>query len=279
MHNTFELFTATAQTASNPIVNLPGNDIHFINDDNPQLIDTPVFNYKLKIKEKNKQTNKQNNNNISEQFATINENQINYNENIIEKYLTVFQHKPYNGYKGIGQYAIITETPFEDISTAIVSVLDKKCLTYLTSSPINPVGYNLVWTSDLNNDNQIFSVWSPIPPSGCIALGDIIIMGTEQPLLDTVACFPITMLDKTALSNGIIWKSDNDMGKSCYCWGAGNIGLFKCSNNYSPDMPELQTVYNLSNTVLINNTLGNNQSNNKLASLASLEQQNNGITI
>ena len=83
-------------------------------------------------------------------------------------------------------------------------------------------------------------------------------MGTEQPALDYIPCFPITMLEQRALSNGIIWKANNDMGKMCYCWGAGNIDGFKCSNVYSADMPELQTVYNLPSTILNNNTVNAN---------------------
>jgi len=153
-------------------------------------------------------------------------------------------------------------------------------LNFLTSSPIKPIGYTLVWTSDLNTDNKIFSVWSPIPPSGCVALGDVIIMGTEQPSLDLIACFPITMLDKTALSNGIIWKASNDMGKMCYCWGVGNIDMFKCSNTYSADMLELQSVYNLSSIVLNSNTVGNTVGNGKMTNkLSNLEEQLKGITV
>jgi hypothetical protein len=277
IHNRQELFTITAQTLNNPIVNLPANDIHFISDNNPDLIDIPVFNYKLKLNNNNNSNNVNvpipsninSHSNITETFRnTLINNQT-------EKYLSIFQHKSFNIYKGLGQYAVITTIPFNDAISAIQSVIDKKCLNYLTSSPLNPVGYNLIWTSDLNIDNKIFSVWSAIPPAGCVALGDIIIMGTEQPSLDLVACFPITMLDKTALSNGIIWKASNDMGKMCYCWGAGNIDLFKCSNNYSADIPELQSVYNLSTTVLNNNTVSDNM--NK--TLNNLQEHNKGITI
>jgi hypothetical protein len=173
------------------------------------------------------------------------------------KYLSVFQHKPFNTYKGLGQYIILTDQPFENVEVAVQNVLDKKCLclNYLTSCPITPSGYDLIWTSDLNQDGNIFSVWHPIPPAGCVPLGDIIVMGTEQPAKDLVACFPITMLDKTALSNGIIWKSINDMGKNCYCWGVGNIDTFRGTNIYSPDMNELQSVYNLPMNLLQNNIL------------------------
>jgi hypothetical protein len=45
------------------------------------------------------------------------------------------------------------------------------------------------------------------------------------------------------------------MGKNCYCWGAGNINTFRATNIYSPDMNELQSVYNLPINLLQNNIL------------------------
>jgi hypothetical protein len=53
----------------------------------------------------------------------------------------------------------------------------------------------------------------------------------------------------------------NDMGKNCYCWGAGNIDSFRTSNIYSSDMGELQSIYNLPLTTLDSNTVGNKISN------------------
>jgi hypothetical protein len=250
LHSRRELFTTigvTNNTASNnnPLVNLPANDIHFIKDDNYTLIDIPVLNY---------------------QIAST----LDTTSSTSPKYLSVFQHKPYNIYKGIGQYALLTDEPIKDTKETIRDILGKQnclCLTHLTSSSIKPIGYNLIWTSDLNKDNQIFSVWHPVPPAGCIALGDIIIMGTEQPSLDLIPCFPITMLENVMLSNGIIWKSINDMGKVCYCWGAGNINTFRCSNIYEPNMSELQSVYNFPISLLTKNTLD------------TLSNKHNGITI
>lgn len=277
-HNRKELFTdaitiQSSNSIKNPIVNLPPNDIHFISDNNPNLINTVILNYKLMVNLDNGNaipTSANTNSSTSTITAmhTMHTNPIinlqqqeNINlaspDNKTLKYLSVFQHKPFNTYKGLGQYVILTEQPFENAEFAVQSVLDKKglCLNYLTSCPITPSGYDLIWTSDLNQDGNIFSVWHPIPPAGCVALGDIIVMGTEQPSKDFVACFPITMLDKTALSNGIIWKSINDMGKNCYCWGAGNIDTFRTTNIYSPDMNELQSVYNLPMNLLKNNIL------------------------
>ena len=294
-HNRKELFTdaisiQSSNSAKNPIVNLPANDIHFISDNNPKLINTVILNYKLMVnldsgnsiptpaitnssKPSNTSMNAIQTNPLidslidSKQQANIN---LASPDNKTLKYLSVFQHKPFNTYKGLGQYVILTDQPFKNADVAVQSVLDKKCLclNYLTSSPITPAGYNLIWTSDLNADGQIFSVWHPIPPAGCIALGDVIVIGTEQPSNDLVACFPITMLDKTALSNGMIWKSINDMGKQCYCWGAGNIDTFRATNIYSPDMSDLQSVYNLPMNLLQNNILtpGSSSSANRATS-------------
>lgn len=228
---------------NNPLVNLPASDIHFIIDDNTDLIDAPIFNYKLTILDtQNYLPQPSNTNTITN----------------ITKYITILQHKPYNIYKGLGQFVCITDKPYDNIKTAIITILDThqpKCITNLTSCSIQPTGYNLIWTSDINTDGQIFSIWNPIAPAGCMSLGDIIVLGTEQPSLDLVACFPITMLEQRALSNGIIWYASNDMGKLCYCWGAGNINCFRASNIYTSDMAELLTVYNLPLSLLKQNTL------------------------
>ena len=175
------------------------------------------------------------------------------------KYLSVFQHKPFDKYKGIGQTVILTDEPFTNMSSAIDSVRDRKCLNYLTSSPVMPQGFTLVWTSDLNADNNIFSVWTPNAPSGYVCLGDIIVMGVESPPLDICACYPLSLVEKSALSNGILWSAINDMGKLCYCWGVGTLATFKTSNQYNGNIPELQNVYNLSSSSLKRNLLGSDK--------------------
>jgi len=270
---------------------LPSDDIHFISDNNIKSIDVPVFNYKLMCNlgnsnitpiPSNKVSNEKfiNNTTSSPQSQSLsNKNkqdtvathtQDNKKENVKHlddiklvlpdnktlKYLSVFQHKPkpFANYKGIGQTMILTDTPFDTINNAIESVIKRKCLNYLTSSSLKPLGYNLIWTSDLNVDNEIFSIWTPINPSGCASVGDVIVMGTEQPSVDMMACYPITLLEKQELSNGIIWKAINDMGRQCYCWGAGNIDTFRATNIYSNNMNELNNIYNLSTTSLNDNT-------------------------
>ena len=367
INNKTELFSGGNST-SNSNTSIPVNDIHFISDNNTNLIDVPIFNYKLMIMKTNNKsgpstptiptqtntqkttaqtksqvpkktiptstpkqktsptstpkqktsptsrqklsqsipkgitssdkftniqeldkfintntnTNKNTNTNITSNYnknknnkkVDMNENEnLDMNENKTVdtsytkinlllpenkqlKYLTVFHHKPFELYKGIGQTVIITDEPFIDMTSAIASVKNRKCLNYLTSSPIMPVGYNLIWSSDLNDDNKIFSVWSPITPNGYVSLGDVIVMGIEQPPLDLCACYPVSLVDKTALSNGIIWSAINDMGKTCYCWGAGTISTFRASNQYNNNMLELQNVYNLSSSSLTLNLLG-----------------------
>ncbi len=299
---------------------LPSDDIHFISDNNIKSIDVPVFNYKLMCNlgnsnitpiPSNKVSNEKfinntasssqspSSNNKNKQDNTTTHTQDNKKENVKHlddiklvlpdnktlKYLSVFQHKPkpFANYKGIGQTMILTDTPFDTINSAIESVIKRKCLNYLTSSSLKPLGYNLIWTSDLNVDNEIFSIWTPINPSGCASLGDVIVMGTEQPSVDMMACYPITLLEKKELSNGIIWKAINDMGRQCYCWGAGNIDTFRATNIYSNNMNELNNLYNLSTTSLNDNTfrktLNNTNSSASSVLTNSSGSSNGGITI
>jgi hypothetical protein len=210
----------------------PG-DINFIQDDNTQFIKPVIINYKLKTS---------------------------------NKYLTVLYHTPAiintTQYLPMGQYAFTTDNPISIDSdnidlTGIINMMklkDKKILTYLTSSAIITNQYNLVWSSDYNEDGKIFSIWRPIIPSGTCCLGDIIVSGIDTPTI-TTPCFPITMLQPFPVSSGIIWNEINDAGLQCYCWYSSNMETFQCSNKYGKDMPELNNVYNLPLQYLNNNTI------------------------
>lgn len=276
-----------------PLVNVDSADLHFIKDDNPDLIDTPIYNYKLKInpikkdpiptptnttssinyiyekyenltnnnntntnaKKNNKYNNNKHNNSYQNKSGI---EKIDNSENTV-KYLSVFMHKKFQNYNGLGQCVVITDTPLDENNkkTVMQSLMDKKCLTYLSSSNFYPVDYQLIWSSDINSDNQIFRVWRPIPIAGCAALGDVITLGTDKPALDYIPCFPITMLkqDDPPISNGLLWKTSNDMGLNCYCWSGGNINTFFASNDYKHDMFDLLRVYNMPLNFLDNNTV------------------------
>lgn len=276
----------TMPNMPNNIPLLPASDIHFILDNTASLIETPVFNYKLTIKNSNSNTS---NSSVSSMNSTSNSSMGSMNsmnsmgsmngntydtENTISNgsrqvYLSVFHHKAFtDNYRGLCQYVKISDTPLDE-TTAIADVASNiKAVSILTSSSINPVRYNLIWTSDINQDGQIFSVWHPVPPAGAACLGDVIVSGTDTPDLDYIKCIPITMLKPANVSNGIIWSATNDMGRQCFCWGAGNINQFRCSNIYNQSIPELATVYNLPPEYLKQNTL-----------LSNAEQSSKGVKV
>lgn len=272
-----ELFTN--DNKSNPIVNLPTGDIHFISDNNSALIDTPIYNYKLKIKktqEPGSAPSRMNDKKLDTFLDVSKNNNTKISKTDINgmpedttdiKYISVFMHREQlvgnTLYKPLGQYILATDKPLllnKDIT--INNILDKRCLSYLASSSLTPIDYQLVWTSDINQDNEMFSAWHPIPPPGCIALGDVIVKGTDKPSSNYIACFPVSMLELSGVSNGVIWQSINDMGKLCYCWGAGNTDTFRITNSYNKDMNELNSVYNLPLQFMKNNTLHNTSSKN-----------------
>jgi ABC-type cobalt transport system substrate-binding protein len=218
------------QPTQQPLINIPSGDIHFIRDNNPSLINTPILNYKLKLNGQN------------------------------SKYITVFMHESYQymntKYTALGQYVRVTDEPIDITKTDILEdLLKKKCLNYLTASIYYPVDYNLIWTSDTNSNGQIFSVWRPIAPLGMMALGDVIVNGTSKPIKEYITCLPVSMLEFAGLSNGILWHSINDMGKDCFCWGVGNFDTYRATNIYNPNIPELKMVYNITQKTLENNTL------------------------
>jgi hypothetical protein len=227
----------------NALVSNYDNNNHFIMDNNINYIETPLLNYKLNVEVKD---------NTGKMITKT-------------KYLTVLHHQDFTTlYKGIGQSIKITDEPLQtdsqnsnkiDSKTLLELVKDNRAVTYLTSSQLKPVNYHMVWTSDLNSDGKLFTVWHPIAPEGNVVLGDIILMGTDRPTDDYVTCLPISALENIRVSNGILWQATNDLGKKCYCWGATNMDLFRCSNTYTDSMYELHDVYNVPKKFLEDNTI------------------------
>lgn len=254
-HISLEYFmqnTNTNNSVPSNILSMPIGDIHFIIDNSSSLIESSLLNYKLIT---NNLTNNNNNNNdlSNNEFITTSEN------NTI--YISIFHHKSLdNGigstYTALGQYIHVSKTPIvvNDLFKLNLSK-SKKSLNILTSSNILPIGYSLLWSSDINEDGNIFTIWRPYSPNGYECLGDIIVLGTSPPPLDYTRCLPKLMLEASPLSNGIIWHAINDMNNHCYCWDATNINLFRASNKYNDSMIDLVTVYNLPDIYLKNNIL------------------------
>lgn len=218
--------------SSIPIINLPRGDIHLITDNNPELVTTPILNYKLQVMSKDSDAK-------------------------MDVYITVFMHSSfeYNNrrYLPLGQYIKVTDKPLDiaDINSSMMKdILSRKCINHLCSNMYEPIDYKLIWTSDINSDGQIFSAWHPIAPNDTVALGDVIIAGTSKPPLEYITCLPTDMLEPNNVSNGIIWRAQNDLGTQCYCWGAGNFDTYKITNQYHGDMLELGTIYNIDARVL-----------------------------
>lgn len=219
-----------------PLFNLPSDDVHFITDNNPSLITTPILNYKLSV--------------LGEGDARM------------VKYITVFMHQTFQynnaAYSPVGQFLKVTDKPIElnDVnSTMMEEVRGKQCINYLCSSQYYPVDYKLIWTSDVNSDGAIFSVWKPITISGFVAMGDVIVAGVNKPAREYITCLPLNLLNFSGISNGILWHGKNDMGKECFCWSASNFDTFRSSNIYSGNMLELMDVYHITKERLDNTTL------------------------
>jgi len=221
---------------SEELINLPPDDVHFITDNNLELITTPILNYKLSV--------------LAEGNTRI------------MKYITVFMHQTFqynnDDYTPVGQFLKVTDKPLdiEDInSNVMIEVQSKKCINYLCSSQYYPVDYKLVWTSDTNTDGAIFSVWKPITLSGFVSMSDVIVAGVNKPELEYITCLPLNILTFSGISNGILWQGKNDMGKGCFCWSASNFDTFRSSNIYSENMLELMDVYHITKERLDNFTL------------------------
>ena len=201
--------------------------------------------------------------NITPMPSNLDQNNTNMIQNIDNSmepvYITVFKHKGIginnsNKYSPLGQYIHISNEPL-DSKTAISTVISKKVLSTLTSSNVNPIRYNLIWSSDMNEDGKIFTAWHPVGPTGYVALGDVIVMGVESPPFDYIRCLPISRLEPINISSGMLWQSTNNLGKNCICWGASNLELFRVTNEYYNDMPELKFVFNLPQQYLKQNTI------------------------
>lgn len=217
----FESGITENQPGNQPLLNLNANDLHFIHENSPSMIEPVILNYKI---------------------------------NYPARYITVFKHKPATinttTYLPLGSYCLTTDKPIENPDEYIRAnkLQDVKILSYLVSPVITTNQYNLIWTSNFNDDRQIISIWRPVCPAGTSSLSDVINIGLDTPNLPT-PCIPITMLEPMPVSSGIIWQTINDSGIECYCWGAGNMGGFRASRTYGgknvSEFPELENVYNL----------------------------------
>lgn len=251
-HDNFEIMNPSLSTPSTttpniayppnnmPLINLPEGDTHLITDNNPALVTTSIFNYKLQVMKKD-------------------------SDALMDVYISVFMHLPfeYNNrkYLPLGQYMKVSYKPLDisDInSNTMKDILSKKCINFLCAEAYQPIDYKLIWTSDTNAEGQIFSAWRPMVQTGVVALGDVIIAGTSKPPRNYIACIPTVMVEPINISNGILWQTKNDLKTQCFCWGAGNFDTFKVTNQYSGNMPELSEVYNVDSKILEAHTLDSN---------------------
>lgn len=268
------------------IPNLPNDDIHFVLDSTESFIEISVLNYKLNNRNMSylplmyrpppppDMTPSPDMSypppdmsypppNMSPMPSNLDQNNTNMIQNRDDSmepvYITVFKHKGIginnsNKYSPLGQYIHISNEPL-DPKTAISTVISKKVLSTLTSSNVNPIRYNLIWSSDMNEDGEIFTAWHPVGPTGYVALGDVIVMGVESPPFDYIRCLPINKLEPINVSSGVLWESTNNLGTNCICWGASNLELFRVTNEYNINMPELKFVFNLPQQYLKQNII------------------------
>jgi hypothetical protein len=169
--------------------------------------------------------------NISEEnieFVLLN-HKLGYN-----KYLTVIQHLPFNFNKNyylpIGQLSIITEKEIPQKSKFFENAIKNNESVYLCASfNINPTDFEEIWNSSMMFEptNASFSIWRPKPPSGYIALSDIIVKGRQKPNVNIMTCVPIDHTVKLQSVNSLIWK---DNGIICSSVGRS---FNKCINDDS----------------------------------------------
>jgi len=169
--------------------------------------------------------------NISEEnieFVLLN-HKLGYN-----KYLTIIQHLPFNFNKNyylpIGQLSIITEKEIPQKSKFFEDVIKNNESVYLCASfNSNPTDFEEIWNSSMMFEPTVtsFSIWRPKPPSGYIALSDIIVKGRQKPNVNIMTCVPIDHTVKLQSVNSLIWK---DNGIICSSVGRS---FNKCINDDS----------------------------------------------
>lgn len=54
---------------------------------------------------------------------------------------------------------------------------------------------------------SVFTIWLPIPPQGCVALGCIVLTGREKPLSSSTFCVSTTLVTPCQLSDCIVLNS------------------------------------------------------------------------
>jgi len=212
---------------------LPPDDIHFIKDPDISNILNPVSNFKL----------------IDNDGKTI--------------YINVFQHKKINippfTYRPLAQYCKSSTNPLTD-SEKIDIMKNNEGLHIITSSPIIPISFENIWSSDesVQDDNTTKSIkiWHPIAQPGTVTMGDYITMSSINQINDELPCLPINLVVPSISSYNIIWSNSNSSRSSIYCWKATVFDFFRCSKTYDPsNMPEKDFIFDIPKNILKENTL------------------------
>lgn len=104
--------------------------------------------------------------------------------------------------KAVGQFQIPGLTPCPERQTIIVSG-DVK----------GPVDYILIWSNynnNINNNNNVFWIWRPIPPAEFMALGDVVTFDNGKPETGDnapIRCVPLYITKKINPNGNIFWSS------------------------------------------------------------------------
>ena len=135
-----------------------------------------------------------------------------------------------------------------DTETDLPPIKDKQALTLLVSGGQHPTGYRRIWNSREMNPqpNVDITVCQPIPPTGYIAMGDIITTNfEEQPPLNSIMCVPRGCLTSSGvIKNRIFSFNPNNKPKVSF-WNVTNHGYFFANNsNQKPENRKVDT-YNI----------------------------------
>ena len=215
---------------------LPDTDVHFIFDSDIGNILNSVSNFK--ISQSNSPT----------------------------MFINTFHHKTMKigqfTYRPLGQICTMDTNEMTD-DDKLSLIKNSKSLHYMTSSPIIPKKWTCEWTSnDKNDQEQSLAIWHPIAQYKTGTMSDYIILGKpgDKPADDALPCLPINILIQSPLldrASKIIWNSNGIPG-NIVCWMATNMGFFRSSISYGTtiaEMPELDRVYNITQSALELNTI------------------------
>ncbi len=182
-----------------------------------------------------------------------------------KRYVSFWIRDSYKSYFPVGQITLTTDVP---ATIADINENEHSGLKYLVKGGSIPVDFEKIWDNKNDASMTPLSIWKVIPQKDHIAMSDIVVAGFDKPLMSTIRCLPIEVLQLNKKINKAVWKNPLPRSKtkdgedisppnSFSIWNIGDEsnGFFFAKDSYQRPANRLDKIYNISDAILNNQEL------------------------